>query len=188
MKGVRHGSLDQWNSGGFQGNPVAENIGSPKFARRQPSGIARRRELLSAPLPAAPAAVATPNTPYYLPGQPGDGTNQTFVNNVYRELLGRNVDPTGAAYWMNFLAQNTAAKQPLNNGGTAVNDGLGASGFAIGTPALNGAQVEGPNGGYAITEFPQGFSSAAAFPNGNPTAPSARLVPKAPMAVMPARP
>lgn len=148
-------------------------------AIRRPESLERRELLSASPMPTAAAAVATASAPY-LPGQPGDGTNQTFVNNVYRELLGRNVDPTGAAYWMNFLAQNTAAQQPLNNGGTAVNDGLGASGFAIGTPALNGAQVEGPNGGYAISEFPQGFGSAAAFPNGNPTSAISTLGPEGP--------
>lgn len=146
---------------------------------RRPESLERRELLSASPTPAAPAAVAAASTPYYLPGQPGDGTNQTFVNNVYRELLGRNVDPTGAAYWMNYLAQNGAAQQSLNGGGT-VNDGLGASGFAIGTPALNSAQVEGPNGGYAITQFPQGFGSAAAFPNGNPTSAISTLGPEGP--------
>lgn len=147
---------------------------------RRPESLERRELLSASPTPSAPAAVAAATTPYYLPGQPGDGTNQTFINNAYRELLGRNVDPAGAAYWMNYLAQNTAAQQPVKGGGTAVNDGLAASGFAIGTPALNSAQVEGPNGGYAITEFPQGFSSGAAFPNGNPTSAISTLGPEGP--------
>jgi hypothetical protein len=146
---------------------------------RRPESL-ERRELLSADPAPTPAAAMTPApAPFYLPGQPGDGTNQTFVNNVYRELLGRNVDPTGAAYWMNFLAQNPASQQPLNNGGTAINNGLGASGFALGTTSLNGAQVEGPNGGYAITEFPQGFGNGA-FPNGNPTSAISTLGPEGP--------
>jgi hypothetical protein len=40
----------------------------------------------------------------YAAGQPGDGTNQTFINNVYLELLGRMPDASGQAHWMGVLA------------------------------------------------------------------------------------
>ncbi len=40
----------------------------------------------------------------YLPGQPGDGTNATFISNIYRELLDRTPDAGGEAYWLSFLS------------------------------------------------------------------------------------
>jgi uncharacterized repeat protein (TIGR01451 family) len=39
----------------------------------------------------------------YLSGQPGDGTAQTFVHNLYRELLGREPDSAGQTYWVSYL-------------------------------------------------------------------------------------
>lgn len=45
-----------------------------------------------------------PPTLCYLPGQPGDGTDATFVSNLYRELLGRDPDASGQAFWLGFLA------------------------------------------------------------------------------------
>ncbi|MGH7194108.1 MAG: DUF4214 domain-containing protein, partial [Candidatus Saccharimonadales bacterium] len=42
----------------------------------------------------------------YLEGTPGDGTNQTFVQNLYNEMLGRQPDPTGQASFNNYLSQN----------------------------------------------------------------------------------
>ncbi|HVX16135.1 MAG TPA: DUF4214 domain-containing protein [Pirellulales bacterium] len=44
----------------------------------------------------------------YVAGQPGDHTNQTFVINLYRELLGREPDPQGETFWMNLLGANGA--------------------------------------------------------------------------------
>ncbi|HEX7446367.1 MAG TPA: DUF4214 domain-containing protein, partial [Pirellulales bacterium] len=40
----------------------------------------------------------------FVNGQPGDGTDQTFVRNLYRELLGRDPDNSGNQAWLNFLA------------------------------------------------------------------------------------
>lgn len=40
----------------------------------------------------------------YASGQPGNGTDQTFINNVYQELLGRMPDATGQAYWTGVIA------------------------------------------------------------------------------------
>jgi len=52
-------------------------------------------------------AVAPPAGPSaYLNGQTGDGTDQTFLTNLYRELLDRNPDQTGFQYWLNFLQTN----------------------------------------------------------------------------------
>ncbi|HWB08693.1 MAG TPA: DUF4214 domain-containing protein [Pirellulales bacterium] len=46
----------------------------------------------------------------FLQGVPGDGTPQTFVQNLYRELLGREPDSAGDAFWVGFVQQhNTAA-------------------------------------------------------------------------------
>lgn len=45
-----------------------------------------------------------PATLCYLPGQPGDGTDATFVRNLYREVLGRDPDDSGRAFWLGFLA------------------------------------------------------------------------------------
>jgi hypothetical protein len=45
----------------------------------------------------------------FLAGVPGDGTVETFVENLYRELLGREPDTVGAASWVAFLQQNDSA-------------------------------------------------------------------------------
>jgi hypothetical protein len=45
----------------------------------------------------------------FLAGQPGDGTPQTFVHNLYRELLGRESDSAGEASWVAFLQQHDNA-------------------------------------------------------------------------------
>jgi hypothetical protein len=48
----------------------------------------------------------------FLAGQPGDGTAQTFVQNLYRELLGREADSAGQTFWVDYLTQhNNAAGQ-----------------------------------------------------------------------------
>lgn len=52
----------------------------------------------------------------YLNGQAGDGTPATFVHNLYRELLGREPDAAGQAFWTNVFTQaashgETAAAQ-----------------------------------------------------------------------------
>ncbi|HWB12355.1 MAG TPA: DUF4214 domain-containing protein [Pirellulales bacterium] len=45
----------------------------------------------------------------YLAGAAGDGTMQTFVQNLYRELLGREPEPQGDAFWIGVLSpQNNA--------------------------------------------------------------------------------
>ncbi|MGH7136979.1 MAG: DUF4214 domain-containing protein, partial [Pirellulales bacterium] len=49
----------------------------------------------------------------YLNGQAGDGTAATFVHNLYRELLGREPDTAGQAYWVNLFTQLSS------QGGTA---------------------------------------------------------------------
>ena len=36
-------------------------------------------------------------------GTPGDGTNPTFISNLYHELLGRAGDASGTTFWLNFL-------------------------------------------------------------------------------------
>ncbi|HUY32894.1 MAG TPA: ice-binding family protein [Pirellulales bacterium] len=40
----------------------------------------------------------------FVAGQAGDNTDQTFVRNLYRELLGREPDSAGQASWLKFLA------------------------------------------------------------------------------------
>lgn len=44
-----------------------------------------------------------------LAGVPGDGTIQTFVQNLYRELLGREADTAGSSFWVAYLAANNNA-------------------------------------------------------------------------------
>jgi hypothetical protein len=44
-----------------------------------------------------------------LAGQPGNGTAQTFVTNLYRELLGREPEAAGMAYWSGLLAGDSSA-------------------------------------------------------------------------------
>ncbi|HJT30731.1 MAG TPA: DUF4214 domain-containing protein, partial [Pirellulales bacterium] len=55
-------------------------------------------------------AAATPVPPSVglLAGTPGDGTPQTFVKNLYRELLGREPDSVGQAYWLGVLGGNAS--------------------------------------------------------------------------------
>ena len=50
----------------------------------------------------------------YLAGQAGDGTDATFVANLYHELLGRDADSGGQAFWVNYLDHNGQANH-LNN-------------------------------------------------------------------------
>jgi hypothetical protein len=45
----------------------------------------------------------------FLAGVPGDGTAQTFVQNLYRELLGREPDSAGEASWVAYLQQHDNA-------------------------------------------------------------------------------
>jgi hypothetical protein len=45
----------------------------------------------------------------FLAGVPGDGTAQTFVQNLYRELLGREPDSAGKASWAAFFQQHDDA-------------------------------------------------------------------------------
>lgn len=40
----------------------------------------------------------------YLSGQPGDGTDATFIRNIYRELLDRTPDAGGQTFWLSFLS------------------------------------------------------------------------------------
>lgn len=54
-------------------------------------------------------AATVPQGIGYLAGAPGDGSAQTFVHNLYRELLGREPDPAGEAYWVAQVQQNDTA-------------------------------------------------------------------------------
>lgn len=45
----------------------------------------------------------------YLAGVPGDGTPETFVRNLYRELLGREPDAAGLAHWVSYAQANPGA-------------------------------------------------------------------------------
>ncbi|HET6879148.1 MAG TPA: DUF4214 domain-containing protein [Pirellulales bacterium] len=44
----------------------------------------------------------------YLAGTPGNGSDATFISNLYHELLGRAADAGGQVFWQNFL-QTTGA-------------------------------------------------------------------------------
>jgi uncharacterized repeat protein (TIGR01451 family) len=39
----------------------------------------------------------------FVAGTPGDGTDTTFISNLYQELLGRAADSAGLSYWLNYL-------------------------------------------------------------------------------------
>lgn len=45
----------------------------------------------------------------FLAGVPGDGTAQTFVQNLYRELLGREPDSAGDSFWVSYVQQHDSA-------------------------------------------------------------------------------
>lgn len=55
----------------------------------------------------APAPVSTGIG--FLAGMPGDGTPQTFVQNLYRELLGREPDAAGDSFWVSYMQQHNGA-------------------------------------------------------------------------------
>ena len=50
----------------------------------------------------------------FVAGQPGNGTDVTFINNMYHELLGRDADAGGMAFWQDFLNRDGNANH-LNN-------------------------------------------------------------------------
>lgn len=58
-----------------------------------------------------PATPAPPGTAGIgiLNGVPGDGSPRTFVQNLYRELLGREPDPVGDSQWIGLLEQQNNA-------------------------------------------------------------------------------
>jgi hypothetical protein len=45
----------------------------------------------------------------FLASVPGDGTPQTFVHNLYRELLGREPDSVGNSFWVAYVQQHNNA-------------------------------------------------------------------------------
>ena len=45
----------------------------------------------------------------YTETRPGDGTPQTFVQNLYRELLGREPDSAGDSFWVAYVQQHNNA-------------------------------------------------------------------------------
>jgi hypothetical protein len=56
------------------------------------------------------SAAVIQSSPFgYLAGMPGDGTAQTFVINLYRELLGREPDAGGETFWVGLVQQNDTA-------------------------------------------------------------------------------
>lgn len=61
------------------------------------------------------AIVTPPGTGCYLAGQAGDSTNVTFVHNLFRELLDREPDVGGEAYWVNYLTVNGAGANAAVN-------------------------------------------------------------------------
>lgn len=63
---------------------------------------------IGAPPPPPPPPPPAATGAGILNGTPGDGTPQTFLQNLYRELLGRESDSVGQAAWLQFLgSQNT---------------------------------------------------------------------------------
>lgn len=92
---------------------------------------------------AAPAAAA-----FFMPPVASDGSDQTFVRNAYRELLGREPDATGETFWVNYLQQtqqNVAGTLP-----GAGNNGFGDS-LGTNTRGAFGSTFNGFNSGFAGT-------------------------------------
>lgn len=132
-----------------------------RFSRqRRPSRTKARfeslepRALLSADPATQPAAAAVNSTPaaaapYFLPGVPSDGTDQMFIRNVYRELLGREPDAAGDAFWVNYLQQaeqSSLANSAAPFGSTFNGFNSGFAGTATSNPTGN---VTGPMDSYA---------------------------------------
>lgn len=57
----------------------------------------------------APAPPTATTGAGFLTGTPGDAAVQTFVQNLYRELLGREPEQAGDSFWVNLLNQNNGA-------------------------------------------------------------------------------
>lgn len=138
-------------------NDTSSNHNRPASRQRRPSRTKARfeslepRAMLSADpttQPAASSAPAAPAAPYYLPPAGSDNSDQTFVRNVYRELLGREPDAAGDAFWVNYLQQ---AQQ--NFPGTlpgAASNGFG-TGLRTNTGGAFGSTFNGFNSGFAGT-------------------------------------
>ncbi|HEX7447304.1 MAG TPA: DUF4214 domain-containing protein, partial [Pirellulales bacterium] len=65
--------------------------------------------MLSADPTTQPAATGPASAPaataFFMPPVASDGSDQTFVRNAYRELLGREPDANGETFWVNYLQQ-----------------------------------------------------------------------------------
>ncbi|HEV3339981.1 MAG TPA: DUF4214 domain-containing protein, partial [Pirellulales bacterium] len=72
----------------------------------------------------------------YLNGQAGDTTAPTFVQNLYRELLGRQPDTNGQAYWVSVF------QQIASTNGAAVAQQVLVGAF-LGSPEYNQHLVQG---------------------------------------------
>ncbi|HVX11764.1 MAG TPA: DUF4214 domain-containing protein [Pirellulales bacterium] len=61
--------------------------------------------------PTGPSNPTTQSLPTigYLAGNPGDGSAQTFIQNLYQELLGRQADGAGLSFWTVYLAEHSTA-------------------------------------------------------------------------------
>ncbi|MGH7139398.1 MAG: DUF4214 domain-containing protein, partial [Pirellulales bacterium] len=53
--------------------------------------------------------VTVPRAGFYLAGVPGDGATTTFIQNLYRELLGREPEAEGATFWNAYLEEHDNA-------------------------------------------------------------------------------
>lgn len=126
-------------------SPRRARVGSARFEWLE------SRALLSAD-PATQPAAASANpapaaaAPYYLPPAASDGSDQAFVRNVYRELLGREPGPGGEAFWVNYL-QQAESNYPGTLPG-AGNNGFG-NGLGTNTGGAFGSTFNGFNSGFA---------------------------------------
>ncbi|HXT59077.1 MAG TPA: DUF4214 domain-containing protein, partial [Pirellulales bacterium] len=98
---VDHGN----GTASLSGTPAAGTSGVFTFTITAHNGVgpdATQNFTLTVVAPSA-------NSGFYLAGVPGDGTPQTFVHSLYRELLGREPDAPGASFWDAYLQQHNNA-------------------------------------------------------------------------------
>lgn len=96
-------------------SPVAAGVFTDTAVATTASGDVNAANNIATVSGTVGAVTTPPGAGCYLAGQAGDGTNTTFVGNLYRELLGRDADANGEAYWANYLTVNGAGANAAVN-------------------------------------------------------------------------
>lgn len=140
-----------WNGAGdIRSRPSRRSSSHRARAGRARLESLEQRAMLSADPTTQPAATGPASAPaataFFMPPVASDGSDQTFVRNAYRELLGREPDANGETFWVNYL-QQAEQNFPGTLPGAANNefgDNLGTN-----TRGAFGSTFNGFNSGFA---------------------------------------